>query len=272
VTIPARNVVPKPLQKPHPPMWVACSKRETIAMAARNGLGALTFAFIDAPEAADYVETYYSTLEAEGVPIGFAVNPNLAVVTGLLCHPDEQHAIDVGIDGPHFFAYSLAHYYIFGTHRPSRTQLWEEFQANREFAGMSKALIKAEGQPLTAKVRAADALEASGDADDFKKAAESQRGAIGTPDQIRDFVRTYEEVGVDQLIFNLSTGVTPHDEVCASLELFARDVLPEFKEREAAAQAAKERRLAPVLEKVMSRKVADETPDPEVEITASAAI
>src|SRR3954452_17304170 len=30
VSIPQRNVIPKPLQKPHPPLWVACSRRETI--------------------------------------------------------------------------------------------------------------------------------------------------------------------------------------------------------------------------------------------------
>ncbi len=46
-SMPARNVVPKPVQKPHPPLWVACSNRETIHLAAQLGIGALTFAFID---------------------------------------------------------------------------------------------------------------------------------------------------------------------------------------------------------------------------------
>ena len=40
-SMPCRNVVPKPLQRPHPPLWVACSKRETIHLAARCGIGAL---------------------------------------------------------------------------------------------------------------------------------------------------------------------------------------------------------------------------------------
>ncbi|MEK9820547.1 MAG: LLM class flavin-dependent oxidoreductase, partial [Gammaproteobacteria bacterium] len=46
-SMPCRNIVPKPVQKPHPPIWVACSNRETIKMAARLGIGALTFAFVD---------------------------------------------------------------------------------------------------------------------------------------------------------------------------------------------------------------------------------
>jgi len=43
VTMPPRNVVPKPFQKPHPPVWVACSRRDTIHLAAQHGIGALTF-------------------------------------------------------------------------------------------------------------------------------------------------------------------------------------------------------------------------------------
>ena len=37
VTMPPRNVVPKPMQKPHPPVWVACSRRDTIHLAAQHG-------------------------------------------------------------------------------------------------------------------------------------------------------------------------------------------------------------------------------------------
>ena len=55
-SMPARNVVPKPVQKPHPPLWVACSNRNTIHLAAQLGIGALTFAFIDPTEARQWVE------------------------------------------------------------------------------------------------------------------------------------------------------------------------------------------------------------------------
>src|SRR6266699_2323289 len=52
--MPPRNVVPKPLQKPHPPLWVACSRRETIHLAARSGIGALSFSFVEPEEAAHW--------------------------------------------------------------------------------------------------------------------------------------------------------------------------------------------------------------------------
>jgi len=81
-SMPVRNVMPKPVQKPHPPLWVACSNRETIHLAAQLGLGALTFAFIDPDEARHWVSDYYETFKKECVPIGHAVNPNIGMVTG----------------------------------------------------------------------------------------------------------------------------------------------------------------------------------------------
>ena len=66
--MPPRNVVPKPRQKPHPPVWVACSRRDTIHLAAQKAIGALAFAFVDPEEARHWVDDYYATLATEGVP------------------------------------------------------------------------------------------------------------------------------------------------------------------------------------------------------------
>src|ERR1700734_4001764 len=81
-SMPARNVVPKPVQRPHPPLWVACSNRETIKLAARLGIGALTFAFVDPAEARQWVDDYYRIIREECVPIGHAVNANICMVMG----------------------------------------------------------------------------------------------------------------------------------------------------------------------------------------------
>src|SRR5207244_2983775 len=65
LTMPPRNVVPKPHQKPHPPVWLACTRRETIHLAAQKGIGALSFAFFDPEEARHWVDDYYATLARE---------------------------------------------------------------------------------------------------------------------------------------------------------------------------------------------------------------
>ena len=63
-------------------------------------------------------------LEERGVPVGLAVNPNLACVTPMMLHHDEAEAIRRGIEGANFFGYSLGHFYVFGTHEPGRTNVW----------------------------------------------------------------------------------------------------------------------------------------------------
>ncbi len=114
---PPRNVVPEPLQRPHPPgVWVACTRRETIHTAAQRGIGALAFAFFDPEEARDGVDDYYTTLAGEGVPIGDAVNANLACVTSFFCHPDEEEKVRRSAEGIDFLGYSLGYYFVFGRH------------------------------------------------------------------------------------------------------------------------------------------------------------
>ena len=43
--VPPTQVIPKPVQQPHPPMFAACSKPDTAALRGELGLGALNFAF-----------------------------------------------------------------------------------------------------------------------------------------------------------------------------------------------------------------------------------
>ena len=92
-----------------------------------------------AEDAGHWVEEYYALIESdECVPVGFSVNPAVAVVLPMMLHEDEATAIDRGIDGAHFFGYSLAHYYGMGQHQPGRTVVWDEFLANRDERGFAR--------------------------------------------------------------------------------------------------------------------------------------
>jgi alkanesulfonate monooxygenase SsuD/methylene tetrahydromethanopterin reductase-like flavin-dependent oxidoreductase (luciferase family) len=245
LSIPPRNLVPKPYQKPHPPLWVACSRRETIHLAATKGIGALSFSFIEPEEARGWVDDYYATLDSEEcVPGGFAVNANVACVLPFMCHENEGVAIERGLDGGHFFGYSLAHYYAFGQHRlgdaGTNTNVWDEFMANRSRFGFDRAVAAQEGQILGAKL--------------LEQGMGALRGAIGTPAQIADLIRRYEAAGIDQLIFVSQSGRNRHEDICESMELFARQVLPEFAERADEVDQAKEEKLAGVKAAALARR------------------
>jgi alkanesulfonate monooxygenase SsuD/methylene tetrahydromethanopterin reductase-like flavin-dependent oxidoreductase (luciferase family)/putative sterol carrier protein len=241
VSMPQRNVVPKPLQKPHPPLWVACSRRETIRLAAEKGMGALSFSFVEPEEAAEWVAEYRAIIASDRcVPAGFAVNPRVAVVLPMMCHPDEAEAIERGIDGAHFFGYSLAHYYVFGDHRPGRTNIYEEFERRRDEVGFARSVIRAEDAPLGVRV--------------LQQGLGSLRGAIGTPDQVRDLCRRYDAAGVDQVVFVLQAGRNRHEHICESLQTFGADVLPEFAANADAADAARDAELAGAVDAALRRR------------------
>ena len=218
-SMPPRNVVPKPLQTPHPPPWVACSSRDSLRYAAKYGLGALTFAFVDADEAKFWVEEYYEIFEKECEPLTQQVNPNIAMVSGFSCHDNEETAVARGLDGLRFFRFALAHYYHNGSQIPGETDIWQLYKQTTQ--------DPAEG-----------------------------RAGIGTPDQIREHLEIMEDAGVDQVVFIQQAGANRHEDICESLELFAERVLPDFKARDAAHVAKKNKRFAEATQRAEGRKPA----------------
>lgn len=204
---PARNIIPKPFQKPHPPLWVACSNIQTIGKAGEWGMGALGFTFISPEAARAWVHRYYNTLLHNANRLAdYPANPNIAMVSGFMCAETDEEAIEKA-SGWTFFIFALSHYGRKGIDAPGTGNLWEEFQEWRH----------------------------------SEKAKEAQRNAlIGSPETIRRKLRQFQEAHVDQVILLNQAGKTSHKDICDSLTLFAEEVMPEFHEREAEHQAWKQ--------------------------------
>ena len=228
-SMPCRNVIPKPVQKPHPPMWIACTNRSTIELAARSGLGALAFAFVDPDEARHWVEIYYKLIKSdECVPLGHTVNANVAVVTGFSLHHDRVEAIRRGYDGFHFFAYALRQLVVSDT-VPGHTDLWDRYEAQRG-SGLDDAIAAA------------------------RAAGDDYSGTIGAPADAVRWLREAESTGVDHVIFLQQGGNNRHSDICHSLRLFGDEVLPELAAGRAEREAAKAADLAPYVEAALDRK------------------
>jgi alkanesulfonate monooxygenase SsuD/methylene tetrahydromethanopterin reductase-like flavin-dependent oxidoreductase (luciferase family) len=213
---PLRNVLPKPRQKPHPPLWVACSQFETIQMAARRGMGVLSFQFISADMANAWVHTYYNHFVNQlELLADYQTNPNIAVVSQFMCSDSDEEALEKS-DGSSFFQFALIFYNRHGPVVPGSISLWDEYQKWRETE---------EGQRLR-----------------------RNRGLIGSPESLRERLRKFEDSHVDQVILINQAGRNSHEDICSSLELFAHEVMPEFQERDPAHQDWKKRVLAGELE------------------------
>ena len=210
--LPLRNVVPKPRQKPHPPLWVACSQLETIEMAGQRGMGALGFQFVSAEAAQAWVNAYYNAYTRRLERLAdYVTNPNIAVVCGFMCAETDEEARRRA-EGWTFFQFALVFYNTHGPVVPGTVDLWAEYQAWRTTPkGM---------------------------------AAASGGGLIGSPDTLRRRLRRFRDSNVDQVILLNQAGKNTHEDICTSLELFAREVMPEFQADEAAHQVWKQEVLA----------------------------
>ena len=106
--IPLRNVVPKPVQKPHPPLWMACSQLPTIERAGQNGFGALGFQFVSADAAHAWVHAYYNAITKRLKKLAdYQINPNMALVSFFMCAKTDEEA-RARADGATFFQFALA--------------------------------------------------------------------------------------------------------------------------------------------------------------------
>ena len=199
--IPLRNVLPKPVQKPHPPIWVACSQLETLAKAGEWGMGALGFQFVSAEAAHVWVHAYYNAFVKRRDRLAdYKTNPNLALVSFFMCAKTDEEA-RARADGDTFFQFCLKFYGASsGRQRPppGAVNMWEEYNKWKR-------------------------------ANPEAHAAALRGGLIGSPDTIRRKLKKFQSSNIDQVVLLNQAGNNTHAHICELLELFAREVMPEFQ-------------------------------------------
>ena len=194
---------------------MACSQLETIEMAGRRGMGALGFQFVSAEAAHAWVSTYYRAFVKRLDKLAdYEANPTLAVVSGFMCAETDEEALRKA-DGWTFFQFALRVYSKHGPVEPGSVNLWQEYQGWKE-------------------------------SDSGKEQRRS--GLVGSPETLRRKLRKFEQSNIDQVILLNQAGNNSHEDICASLELFAREVMPEFHAREPEHQAWKRAVLAGEIE------------------------
>lgn len=213
-------------------MWMACTNRDTIKVAAQNGLGALAFSFVDPAEAKTWSKIYYDIIKSDAcVPLSHSVNANLAVVSAFSVHADRQEAILRGQEGFEFFGYALQSL-VARDSVPGHSKIWEMFQANR----------KRDSEELAR-------LAQSDDPSQFGHAP-----GIGTPEDLTQHLLEMQDAGMDQVVLMQQAGRNRHDHICEALELFASSVMPEFAKGREEREAKKAAELAPYIEAALARK------------------
>ncbi|MBN9560071.1 MAG: LLM class flavin-dependent oxidoreductase [Alphaproteobacteria bacterium] len=200
--LPLRNVLPKPVQKPHPPLWVACSQLDTLAKCGEWGMGALGFQFVSADAAHAWVHAYYNAFVKRQQKLAeYNTNPNIALVSFFMCAKTDEEA-RARADGDTFFQFCLKYYSSPTGDRkrppPGAVNMWDEYNK------WKRANPEAHASAL-------------------------RGGLIGSPETIRRKLKKFQTSNIDQVVLLNQAGRNTHEHICESLELFAQEVMPEFQ-------------------------------------------
>jgi alkanesulfonate monooxygenase SsuD/methylene tetrahydromethanopterin reductase-like flavin-dependent oxidoreductase (luciferase family) len=200
-SMPERAILPKPLQQPHPPMWVTVTSPGTELDAAERGLGSLGVAATSFAEQERRTREYHRRI-AHCSPVGQVVNDQVAVLNFLYCHEDIDTAAKRGLS-------MLGTFNVLNSHLLFTREAYPT-SAYGLLANLAPGARKETGSPSEAK-RTPEGI------------------CVGDPAHIVRAIKEWESIGVDCVNFLLNaTEFLSQQEVLDSLQLFAREVMPAF--------------------------------------------
>jgi alkanesulfonate monooxygenase SsuD/methylene tetrahydromethanopterin reductase-like flavin-dependent oxidoreductase (luciferase family) len=198
--IPERVIVPKPLQKPHPPIWMAATSSESHEIAGRKGLGLLSLTTLLTPDDVLARIARYRQALQEAKPVGGTCNTRVAVLQVVHCAPTMQEARTHAEAAVMWF-----HNQVFAFTRPFLRD--DISQSYRYLHGLQKV----------------DTRQIS-----FDFLHENDMIIVGDPEHCIRRLKTYYDVGVDLILCLMQLYNIPHQKVMESIRLFGTHVIPYF--------------------------------------------
>ncbi len=198
--VPPRSVIPKPVQKPHPPMWVACSQPDSFRVAGEMGLGVLCFTLGGHEQLKERVDIYREAVK-HAHPVGSFVNDQVAALCVIHCGEDDEDARrTAGPEGAWFV--NMA------------GKLYKPWQG-RDVPQSYKFAVDAVQQ---------ERVEAT-----VEDHLRSGAFVMGDPDTVIKGLKGYQEAGIDQVLCFMQMGNLAHQRIMDSIKLFGRHVIPYFQ-------------------------------------------
>ena len=238
--VPPRQVLPKPYQQPHPPLWVAALQPSTYQLAAEKGIGVLSFGASAPDVLKPHIDEYRERVRSAN-PVGAVVNDQWCSSTLGICGEDNREARELAVQSIKTF---------FGPGRPyvqDQKDIYAKLLEN--WGGVPDHLNQNFRRYVDLGSQEEEVVDLSGggaltyaiwnqlDADTL-----CDRGVVigGDPDSCIAALKLHEEAGCDQMMIMMQTESIPHEKVMKSLELFGKYVIPEFKKSEVKAAATAE--------------------------------
>lgn len=212
-------ILPRPVQDPHPPLFMACSKHDTLGLAAELGIGALVMGFAGADDVRQMRKVYDGAITSRNGDrfVSTEVNDHFSALCPTIVLDDAETAYRIGTRGQRFFAESIAHWYGNG---PAPT-VYEEDEDH--VAAMERGR-----QALVAKLHEANIPARPVDTGTY-----NAEHAYGTAETAIAYVEQLREIGVDEVMCLIQMGTVPQEACMETIRQWGEKVIPHFRALEA---------------------------------------
>jgi alkanesulfonate monooxygenase SsuD/methylene tetrahydromethanopterin reductase-like flavin-dependent oxidoreductase (luciferase family) len=211
----AHTILPRPVQHPHPPLYMACTKDATITLAADYGVGALVLGFAGPDEVLHLHRRYRDAVDARSGDrlVSSVKNDWFSALCPTIVLDDREEALRIGARGQRFFAEAIAHWYGGGAEPAQDTEEDDNLAAIRADAESMVARLHEANIPVRPNALSTfNPNHAYGDADD----------AIG-------YVEQLAEGGVDEIMCLIQMGTVPQEVCLETIRQWGDKVIPHFR-------------------------------------------
>ncbi len=210
-SMPKRRVLPKPLQKPHPPIWGATGSLETHRLVGQLGLGLLSFAVGTPPsELKKRIDVYREGLAECEKPLGAFVNDRAASFTMVNVAPTTQESVEIARE-------SFEWYPKHGARIIASVAQWLE----------EEKLALGSYEYLQTSARRVE--EGMTDLITMDYLMDTNACVAGDPDQAIEMFKAYEATGCDVVFCLMNPYSISHENVMQTIELMGEHVIPAFR-------------------------------------------
>ena len=231
--VPSRQVLPKPYQKPHPPILLAALQPSTYDIAAEKGIGVLALGASTPSTLEPHVRSYKEKIK-DAKPVGDLVTDWWVSTTLGICMEDDRKAKELGARSIKTF---------FGPDRPyvqDQKDVYARLLDNwggvpdhlkvnfARYADLADDPVQEPGLDLSGGAIA----EAMWNELDPETLADRAVIIAGDPDSCIEAIKKHEATGIDELMILMQSETIGHEQVMESIELFGKYVIPELKKSE----------------------------------------
>lgn len=208
-------ILPRPVQAPHPPLYMACTKASTVELAADYGIGALVLGFAGPDEVLHLRKLYQEAIAVRTGKrfVSTEVNDYFSALCPTIVLDDREEALRVGARGQRFFAESILHWYGGGAVPAQDTEDEDNLAA-----------IRRDAEAMVARLH-----EANIPVRPTSLATFNPNHAYGNWQDAVGYVERLAEGGVDEIMCLIQMGTVPQEVCLETIRQWGDKVIPHFR-------------------------------------------